>query len=81
MQRLERDWEDYLRVELTPEVARSAGGLAEIHALRGFDAIHLACALWLKDRTATGLQFAAFDLRLRAAAERAEVAIYPRRTH
>lgn len=79
VQRLDRDWEDYLRVELTPHVVRSAGGLAEIHALRGFDSIHLASALWLKDRTATALQFGVFDPRLRAAAVQAGMITYPRR--
>jgi uncharacterized protein len=34
-------------VELTQEVARLAGDLAEEHALRGFDAVHLASALAL----------------------------------
>jgi predicted nucleic acid-binding protein len=34
-------------IEATDEVVRSAGDLAEDHALRGFDAIHLASALAL----------------------------------
>lgn len=79
VRRLDRDWEDYLRVELTPEVVRGAGGLAEIHALRGFDSIHLASALWLKQRTAAALQFGAFDRRLHAAAGHAGMMVYPRR--
>ena len=34
-------------VEVTPEIARSAGDLAEEHGLRGYDAIHLASSLTL----------------------------------
>jgi predicted nucleic acid-binding protein len=36
-------------VELTPELARSAGELAQRHALRGYDAVHLAAAVAVHD--------------------------------
>lgn len=74
---LNLDWENLLRIELVPAVVRTAGDLAEVYGLRGFDAIHLASALWLKEQTSTTLYFAAFDLRLRAAAERAGLAVVP----
>lgn len=32
-------------VEITGELARSAGDLAQIHQLRGYDAVHLAAAM------------------------------------
>ena len=66
-----QDWEDYLRVELSPALTRQAGDLAEIYALRGFDAIHLASAFWLKELGAGSTHFAAFDQRLTEAAVRA----------
>lgn len=44
-------------VKLWPEVARNARELADRHALRGFDVIHLTSVLWFK--------FAAYDKRLR----------------
>lgn len=78
LERLNRDWEDYVRIELTQEVSRSAGDLAEVHALRGFDSIHLASALWLKERAAFELGFAVYDRRLRAAAVEAGLTAYPR---
>ena len=59
-----RDWVELLRIELTALVARNAGELAELHAIRGFDAIHLASALWLRDRADEAFLFAAFDRRL-----------------
>ncbi len=65
------DWADMLRVELQAAVARNAGELAEIHSLRGFDAIHLASALWLRDKAEQDFTFAAFDQRLCEAASRA----------
>lgn len=64
---LDRDWEHYARIELTAAVVQLAGALAEDHGLRGFDAIHLASALWL--RTAgTELEFRAYDRKLAKAA-------------
>ena len=74
---LNLDWENLLRIELTPAVVRTAGDLAEVYGLRGFDAIHLASALWLKEKTDTPLYFAVFDQRLRTAAERVGLAVVP----
>lgn len=76
---LNGDWDDYVRVELTPDLARDAGDVAEVHALRGFDSIHLASALWLKERAPSGLVFAAYDGRLLAAAAQAGMDCYPQR--
>ena len=74
---LNLDWESMLRIDLVPAVVRTAGDLAEIYGLRGFDSIHLASALWLKEKTDTPIHFAVFDQRLRAAAERAGLVVTP----
>ena len=37
-------------VEIDDELARRAGGLAEVHGLRGYDAVHLAAADRASDR-------------------------------
>lgn len=74
---LNLDLENLLRIELVPTVVRTAGDLADVYGLRGFDAIHLASALWLKEKTSTSLYFAVFDQRLRVAAERAGLAVVP----
>jgi len=42
---LGEDWESVYKPEVTEDLVRAAGDLAEAHALRGFDAIHLASAL------------------------------------
>ena len=61
---LNRDWAQLLRVELSAPIARNAGELAELHQLRGFDAIHLASALWLRDKSDEKFLLGAFDRRL-----------------
>lgn len=79
LRQLDRDWDALLKVELAPDVLRSAGDLAEIYNLRGFDAIHLASALWcwraLKARVAAPVDFAVFDRRLAAAADKAGLTV------
>ena len=72
---LNLDWENLLRIELVPAVVRTAGDLAEVYGLRGFDAIHLASALWLKARVAVPVEFAVFDRRLATAADTAGLTV------
>ena len=43
----ERDWINYVQVKVSQDLIRRAGDLAEKHALRGFDAIHLSSAISL----------------------------------
>jgi predicted nucleic acid-binding protein len=64
---VERDWEAFWSavqtVELTSEVGRRAGNLADTHALSGADAIHLSSALAIGH---ADLVVAVWDRRLRA---------------
>lgn len=46
---LEERFEELDVVEVAPDIARSAGDLAETLALRGYDAIHLASAMAIED--------------------------------
>ena len=55
-------------VELSAKVAKRAGELAERRALRGFDAIHLASALEMRELTGAVPSFCCFDERLSEAA-------------
>jgi predicted nucleic acid-binding protein len=57
-------------VEMTAELVDAAGDLAEAHALRGYDAVHLAAALTLGDPV-----FASADRDLCAAASRHGLAV------
>lgn len=77
--RFERDWESFMRVDCALEVARLAGNLAEVYALRGFDAVHLASATWLKDRAAEPVSFGVYDVRLHTAAAVIGFTVYPKR--
>jgi predicted nucleic acid-binding protein len=70
---LDREWGMYNVVDLNDPLVRRAGGLAERHALRGYDAVQLAAALDL--RSAGGeVTFLSFDARLNRAARRERLA-------
>ena len=66
---LDGDWSTYVTVEVTAEIARQAGELAERYRLRGFDSIHLASFDTLA-RASGGkaTQFSSFDATLNRAA-------------
>jgi len=64
----ERDWQSYLRVELQDDILFLARDLIQRHPLRGFDAVHLASALNLKNALGAEITFAAADSRLLRAA-------------
>ena len=72
---LDAQWRGFLRISVSNLVAYRAGELAGRHALRGFDAIHLASASRLGERYAD-LRFLAFDDRLVEAARGASVPVY-----
>jgi uncharacterized protein len=70
---LDADWSRYTVLEITDALVRNAGRLAERHALRGFDAMHLAAAAELRESDGT-VAFACFDERLNRAARRERLA-------
>ncbi len=66
----DKDWGRYLILSVTAEMIRLAGDLAEKHALRGFDSIHLASALTLRQELSSPILFSCFDDTLQKASER-----------
>ncbi|MEO8604991.1 MAG: type II toxin-antitoxin system VapC family toxin [bacterium] len=70
---LDADWGRYSALEVTDALVRNAGRLAERHALRGFDAVHLAAAIELRE-PGTRVAFGCFDERLNHAARRERLA-------
>lgn len=64
----ESDWNAYLRIELQDTILLRARDLIKRHPLRGFDAVHLASALNLKDSLGEETTFVAADERLLRAA-------------
>lgn len=76
--RAEAMWEEFWAatraVELTDAITRHAGEPADLHALRGADAVHLASVLAVG---ASDTVCAAWDQRLRAGAEAAGLQFVP----
>jgi predicted nucleic acid-binding protein len=67
---LNRDWESYFVIEITDGLIRFAGDIAERYLLRGFDAIHLASAVHLKNKINSEIYFSSYDTRLNQSAEK-----------
>lgn len=70
---LDEDWRTLEVLSVTENVARFAGELAERHALRGFDAVHLASALLVRAASreqddGEDVLFLSFDMDLMGAA-------------
>lgn len=69
---LDGDWARYLTVDVTPSLCREAGVLAERHALRGYDSVHLAAFLTVARAAGKdAVEFSCFDDRLTRAAHSA----------
>jgi predicted nucleic acid-binding protein len=67
----DRDWPAFLRIEVSEPLYRHAGDLAEHHAVRGFDSLHLAAFLSLEPGTGgKTVVFSSFDERLNEASRR-----------
>jgi uncharacterized protein len=67
-------WRGLERINLEPIIAHAAGDLAEGHALRAYDAVHLASALSLADDE---LAVVSADRRLLDAAAAAGLNVAP----
>ena len=67
---LDCDWESYFIVDVSDNLVKLAGLFAEKHALRGFDAIHLASGIVLRKQAGRAVSFSCFDDRLASAAQR-----------
>jgi predicted nucleic acid-binding protein len=63
----ETKWPDLMVVDVSRTMTIRASGLARAHALRAYDAVHLACAQEIQE-TAPDLVFACFDDRWNQAA-------------
>lgn len=66
----EAEWPAYDQVLVDGTTLADVGRLVRVHPLRGYDAIHLAAALWVKGHLGDPLEFWVSDDRLEAAARR-----------
>jgi uncharacterized protein len=68
LQNFDNDWESYFVVDISEALVKMAAQLAAKHALRGYDAIHLASAVTLRREGDQPVAFSCFDGRLFLAA-------------
>ena len=74
----DRDWQRLHRLAVDEPLVRKAGELAEEHALRALDALHLATADSLQAALGDVVTFACFDSALNGAAEARGLALLVR---
>lgn len=72
------DWPKFLSLEVAEPLVFFAGELVQQHVLRGFDAIHLASALYLAEQLdGEELEVGCWDSRLWLACREAGLATFP----
>lgn len=77
MDRLHYDWKRYMIVEISDELIKTAGEMVEEFSLRGFDAIHLASAIFLRQQTGQKVLAACWDVRLWIALKKSGFELIP----
>lgn len=65
----QEDWSSFVRVVVSEELNPIIDRLLKTHSLRGFDAIHLASAIFLHENLETEISFISADAELNAACE------------
>ncbi len=73
----EQDWRRYLVLNMSEQMIRHAGRLAETHRLRAYDAVHLAAALQIRAHVPEGITFLGFDDELNRAAKAEGLSLPP----
>jgi predicted nucleic acid-binding protein len=71
----EKDWKNYFVIEVSEGVAKLGSELVEKHPLRALDALHLASALFLRERVRSDVFFSSFDGKLNEAAQAEGLAV------
>jgi len=71
------EWGDYHRIQVTEQIVARADFLTGQYSLRGYDAIHLACALTWGELLGIPVTVATFDRELREAAKQSGLDVFP----
>jgi uncharacterized protein len=71
------DWENLARLQITEILVARAAAIAWEHGLRGYDAIHLAAAVFWQEMMGETVVLATFDRQLRHGASTAGLSIWP----
>ena len=72
-----KEWGDYHRIPVTEQIVIRADFLTGQFSLRGYDAIHLGCALTWSELLGAPVTIATFDKELREAAQKSGVEVFP----
>jgi predicted nucleic acid-binding protein len=71
------EWENLIRLQLTEILVSRAAALAWEHGLRGYDATHLASALFWQDMLGETVTVATYDRHLWVASKDAGLVVWP----
>jgi len=71
------EWEDFIRLQMTESIVSRAAVLAWDHGLRGYDAVHLAFALFWQEIIGKPVTLATFDKQLWRGAKQSGLAAWP----
>ncbi len=77
LQAFRKGWPDLVRLQLSEAVLALAEAAAWEHGLRGYDAVHLAAAVFWQDMTGEPVTMATFDRELWQSAQRAGLILHP----
>ena len=70
-------WYSFTRLNTSSGIIDHASSLAWDYSLRGYDAMHLACALLWKETLETQIAMATFDRNLWQASKKAGLTVWP----
>lgn len=73
------EWDNFVRLQMTETLVSRAAALAWEHNLRGYDAAHLASALFWQDMLGEPVTVASYDRQLWEAAKAAGLISWPER--
>ncbi len=76
-QRKTREWENLIRLQLTEILVSRTAALAWEHGLRGYDATHLASALFWQDMLGETVTVATYNRHLWGASKDAGLVVWP----
>jgi len=72
-----KEWGDYHRILVTEQIVIRADFLTGQYSLRGYDSVHLACALTWSELLGAPVMMATFDRELHEAAPKSGMEVFP----
>lgn len=72
-----KEWGGYHCIQVTEQIVIRADFLTGQYSLRGYDAVHLACALTWSELLGAPVSLATFDRELHEAAQKSGMEVFP----